>query len=90
MSPYAYINAIFDAKEARTGGIVRRKIEDVERYTSSHYLMEEVAKRGFHLLAVGSQYLIICNTGALVLSLMCSGKPTRIERALVFNRHCPD
>jgi hypothetical protein len=63
MSPYAYINAIFDAKAVRTGDIVRRKIEDVERYASSRYLVEEVARRGFHLLVVGSQYIIICNSG---------------------------
>lgn len=63
MSPYAYINAIFDAKAARSGGIVRRKIEDVEKYASSRYLSEEVARRGFHILEVGRQYLIICNSG---------------------------
>jgi hypothetical protein len=63
MSPYSYINAIFDADQAKTGGIVRRKIEDVKRYASPRYLVEEVARRGFHLLEVGSQYLIICNSG---------------------------
>jgi len=63
MNPYAYINAIFDAKAARTGGIVRRKIQDVEKYASYRYLVEEVARRGFHLLEVGNQYLIICNSG---------------------------
>jgi hypothetical protein len=67
MNPYTYINAIFEAKAAKTGGIVRRKIENVERYASRSYLLTEVAARRFHLVEVGSQYLIICNSGSMRL-----------------------
>ena len=42
MSPYEFINDIFRAKAAKSGGIVRRKVANVEKYASRKYLLEEV------------------------------------------------
>lgn len=63
MSPYEFINQIFDAKAVRNGGIVRRKIASVEKYASLSFLLKEVEARGFHLIETGDQYVIICNLG---------------------------
>lgn len=63
MSPYAFINAIFEAKAVKAGGIVRRSIAGVQKYASTQFLIEEVEQRGFHLIETGDQYIIICNSG---------------------------
>lgn len=63
MSPYEFINAMFRAKAAKSGGIVRRKIANVQKYASFQYLLKEVAARGFHLVETGDQYIVICNPG---------------------------
>ena len=63
MSPYQYINQMFRAQAAKDGGIVRRKISNVEKFATYKYLLEEVQNRGFHLVETGDQYVIICNPG---------------------------
>jgi len=63
MSPYEFINRLFEANAVKNGGIVRRKIENVEKYASFKYLIKEVEARGFHLIQTGDQYVIICNAG---------------------------
>jgi hypothetical protein len=63
MSPYEFINDLFRAKAVKKGGIVRRKIANVEKYASTEYLFKEVQERGFHLVETGDQYVIICNSG---------------------------
>lgn len=63
MSPYEFINDMFRAKAAKSGGIVRRKIANVQKYASFQYLLKEVEARGFHLVETGDQYIVICNPG---------------------------
>ena len=63
MSPYDFINRIFEAKTAKNGGIVRRKIANVAKYASSKFLLKEVEERGFHLIETGDQYVIFCSSG---------------------------
>ena len=59
-----WIQQIFDSSSARTGGIVRRSVADVERLASRRELIAAVLARGFHLIRVGNQYVIICtNSG---------------------------
>lgn len=63
MSPYEFINDMFRAKTAKSGGIVRRKVASVQTYASLQYLIKEVEARGFHLIETGNQYVVICNPG---------------------------
>lgn len=63
MSPYSYLRNIFRADAAKNGGIVRRSVDDVQKYASHKYLVEAVTEKGFHLLETGDQYVIICNSG---------------------------
>ncbi|WP_245541136.1 hypothetical protein [Yoonia vestfoldensis] len=58
---------IFDAKSARKGGIVRRAVRDVDREIGRAAFVEEVGRRGFHLIECGGQYIVICNSGQLVV-----------------------
>lgn len=67
MSPYEFINHIFEAKAAKNGGIVRRKIANVEKFASIQYLIQEVKERGFHLIEIEDQFVIFCNNGCFKL-----------------------
>ena len=65
----AWIKQIFAANAARTGGIVRRRVTNVQKFASYPMLRDEVKKRGFHMVRVGpketGQYVIFCNQGEM-------------------------
>ena len=69
MSPYEFINKIFESKTSKSGGVVRRSVSDIEQLASSQYLIKEVRARGFHLIEGGGHYVIICNSGRF--SVLC-------------------
>ena len=60
-APRTWLDMIFEAKAARTGGVVRRKIAWVDREIGRELFELEVRKRGFHLIEAGSQFIIICD-----------------------------
>lgn len=62
-----WLAQIFDAKAARSGGIVRRAVRDVEREVGRDRLVAEVAGRGFHMIECGGQFVIICQASDLVV-----------------------
>lgn len=64
-----WIHQIFRAQQVRNGGIVRRKVSNVQKYASVEDLECEVKKRGFHMLQSGDQYLIFCHKG--VFKVIC-------------------
>lgn len=59
-SPDDGIAQIFSAKAAQ-GGVVRRSIAWVEREVGRERFMTEVRRRGFHLLASHTQFIVICH-----------------------------
>ncbi len=62
-----WVDQIFQAREAKIGGCVRRHVADVQRYSSVEELIRAVRERGFHLVLNGSQFLIFCNKGEFTL-----------------------
>ncbi|SNR34729.1 hypothetical protein SAMN06265370_102299 [Puniceibacterium sediminis] len=58
-----WMNRIFSARAAQTGGVVRRKMRDVHREIGRDVFIAEVQRRGFHLIACGDQYVVICHEG---------------------------
>jgi hypothetical protein len=60
-----WLDQIFTAKAARQGGVVRRKIRDVEREIGRDALELAVRRRGFHLLECGEDYVIVCHTAPI-------------------------
>jgi len=67
ISTRAWLNQIFRAKQARNGGIVRRKVSSVSKYASLDDLTAEVKRRNFHLLEVGGSYVIVCNPAKMTV-----------------------
>ena len=66
-SPQGWLDHMFSAKAARTGGVIRRNVAWVEREVGRDLFEAEVRKRGFHLLETGRQLVVICNQGELRL-----------------------
>jgi len=64
-----WLAQIFGANQVTKGGMVRRSIKSVKKLISEEVLKAEVEKRGFHLLIVGPQYVVLCNKGSL--SVLC-------------------
>lgn len=59
----AWIDQIFDAQQVNSGNVVRRNINDVNKYASMAELEAEVRARGYHLVECGDQVLVVCNPG---------------------------
>ncbi|WP_179379905.1 N-(5'-phosphoribosyl)anthranilate isomerase [Jannaschia marina] len=55
-----WVAQLFGAKAASTGGVVRRKVRDVERKIGRTRLELEVRQRGFRLIEAGDQFIVIC------------------------------
>ena len=62
-----WMHQIFLAKSAQNGGVVRRKVKDVERKVGRKTFELEVRRRGFHLIEAGGQFIIICTRDPLHL-----------------------
>lgn len=61
-SPDVWIDQIFSAKAAISGGVIRRSVDWVEREIGRDRFFIEVRRRGFHLMRAGNQYIILCAT----------------------------
>lgn len=61
--PDLWIDAVFSAKAARTGGVVRRSVRWVEREVGRDRFESAVRARGFHMVECGGQFVVICNSG---------------------------
>jgi hypothetical protein len=60
-----WLDQIFRAKAAQTGGVVRRKIADVEREVGRDALELAVRRRGFHMIECGRDFVILCTPAPL-------------------------
>lgn len=57
----SWIDLIFSARAAQ-GGVVRRSVAWVDREIGRDRFFAEVRARGFHLLAAGNQFVVICDS----------------------------
>lgn len=60
-----WLDQVFRAKAAQTGGVVRRKIRDVEREIGRAALELEVRRRGYHMIECDRDFVIICSAAPL-------------------------
>jgi hypothetical protein len=65
LDPDGWIDQIFSARSARSGGVVRRSIAWIEREVGRGYFEEAVRKRQFHMVECGGQLVVICNSDGL-------------------------
>jgi hypothetical protein len=56
-----WLQTIFSAKAVRRGAVVRRSAAWVEREVGRERFIDEVRRRGFHMVESGGQLIVICN-----------------------------
>ncbi|MDF1727238.1 MAG: N-(5'-phosphoribosyl)anthranilate isomerase [Sulfitobacter sp.] len=61
MTPEHWTRHVFSAKAAQEGGVVRRKIRDIERYVGLEAFFAELDRRGFSAVENAGQLVIFCN-----------------------------
>ena len=61
-SPDAYLLHLFSSHSAREGGVVRRKVRDVDRYLGRDAFFAEMRRRGYPVVENAGQFVIFCNT----------------------------
>ena len=67
LTPDRWIVQVFSARAAAEGGIVRRKVADVERLIGRQRFLYEVHRRGFRVVENAGQFVIFCNRQPLRL-----------------------
>ena len=63
----SWLDQWFQATATETGGIVRRSRADVDRYASLEQVIDTAQSRGWHVIEVGDQVVVLCNEGAIEL-----------------------
>ena len=61
MTPERWLQSLFSAQAVNRGGLVHRKVRDVERYVGLEAFQAEVARRGFQLIENNGIYIVLCN-----------------------------
>lgn len=61
MSSDRWVTQIFTARTAAEGGIVRRRMCDVERLVGRDRFLHEIARRGFRAVENCGHIVIFCN-----------------------------
>jgi hypothetical protein len=60
----AWLEQWFDEpKQANRGGVIRRNVNDVARYTSVDEVVIEARSRGWHVIETGDQLVVLCHDG---------------------------
>ena len=67
ITPDRWIVQLFSAKAAAEGGIIRRKVTDVERLVGRQRFLHEVRRRGFHAVENAGQFIVFCNQEAITV-----------------------
>ncbi|APE43289.1 N-(5'-phosphoribosyl)anthranilate isomerase [Sulfitobacter alexandrii] len=61
LSPEIWLRDVFSAKQVLTGGIIRRKTRDIERYVGREAFESEVRRRGFQAVENAGHIIVFCN-----------------------------
>jgi hypothetical protein len=67
ITPDRWIVQLFSAKSVAEGGIIRRKVADVERLIGRKRFLYEVNRRGFHAVENAGQFIVFCNQDPVTL-----------------------
>ncbi len=61
MSREIWLRHLFSSQAAQDGGVVRRKIRDIDRFVGREVFLAEMRRRGFAVVENAGQYVIFCN-----------------------------
>lgn len=61
----AWTDQMFPAQQARKGGIIRRDLEDVLKFSSREEILAIAKNKNYHVIESGNQIVVLCNDGDL-------------------------
>lgn len=61
LTPEIWLEQLLSSGEARSGGVVKRQIRDVERLVGRDAFLAEVERRGFQVVQNNRYFVIFCN-----------------------------
>ncbi len=61
LSPDIWMRDVFGAKQVSKGGVIRRKVRDIETYVGRDVFEAEVRRRGFRAIENAGHVIVICN-----------------------------
>jgi hypothetical protein len=61
ITPDRWLIQLFSARSVAEGGIVRRKVSDVERLVGRDRFLGEIRRRGFRAIENSGHFVIFCN-----------------------------
>jgi hypothetical protein len=61
LTPEIWLEQLLSSGEARSGGVVKRQIRDVERLVGRDAFLAEVERRGFQVVQNNRHFVIFCN-----------------------------
>lgn len=69
MTPEIWFRHLFGAKAALDGGVVRRKVRDMERMVGRQRFEAELHRRGFSAVENAGQVVVFCNAEPVCLTV---------------------
>lgn len=63
--PEFWLDQLFSTKAAQQGAVVRRSMAWVDREVGRDLFVQEVQRRGFHLLRTADQFIVVCHNGPI-------------------------
>ncbi|MFY0680216.1 MAG: N-(5'-phosphoribosyl)anthranilate isomerase [Thalassovita sp.] len=61
LTPDQWLLHLFSSKAARTGGVVRRAIRNIDQFYGREAFLAEIDRRGYHVVENSDQWVIFCN-----------------------------
>ncbi len=61
VTPQQFFVEFFGSRAAIRGEVVRRKVQDVERFIGRDVFLTEAARRGFPVVENAGQFVVFCN-----------------------------
>lgn len=77
-SPEQWFRHLFRAKSALDGGVVRRKVSDMERMVGRDAFERELRRRGFSAVENAGQVIVFCNAQPVRMTVQPGKSSQRI------------
>ena len=82
ITPEIWLLQLFASQSARDGGVVRRKVRDVENIVGRATFEAELQRRGFRAVENAGQFVVFCNREPVRL---VGAPPPQVPRFLTGN-----
>jgi hypothetical protein len=69
VTPEDWLNQMFGSKSAIEGGVVRRKVRDVERLVGRDRFLGLMRARGFRVVENAGHFVVFCSAGPFQICL---------------------